>query len=75
MKLHDENSHLEESDKKYLWHPFTQMREWERETPLIIERGEGNYLIDTNIFLEILLNQEKADECEKLLNNIKKSRY
>ena len=34
-----------------------------------------NYLIDTNIFLEILLNQEKADECEKLLNNIKKSRH
>lgn len=23
------------------------MKEWEKETPLIIERGEGNYLIDT----------------------------
>ncbi len=34
-------------DRTYLWHPFTQMREWERETPLIIERGKGPYLIDT----------------------------
>ena len=32
----------------YLWHPFTQMREWERETPIIIERGKGPYLIDTH---------------------------
>ena len=42
------NKKLEKLAKKHLWHPFTQMREWEKETPLIIERGEGNYLIDTN---------------------------
>ena len=42
------NKRLEKIDKKHLWHPFTQMREWEKETLLIIERGEGNYLIDTN---------------------------
>lgn len=42
------NSRLKISDKKYLWHPFTQMREWEKDDPLIIERGDGNYLIDTN---------------------------
>ncbi len=34
-------------DKRYLWHPFTQMQEWEQSTPLIIERGTGPYLIDT----------------------------
>jgi adenosylmethionine-8-amino-7-oxononanoate aminotransferase len=34
-------------DQQYLWHPFTQMRDWLTEPPLIIERGEGNYLIDT----------------------------
>ncbi|MGE0468610.1 MAG: adenosylmethionine--8-amino-7-oxononanoate transaminase [Nitrospira sp.] len=34
-------------DLKYLWHPFTQMQEWEQEKPLIIERGKGSYLIDT----------------------------
>jgi adenosylmethionine-8-amino-7-oxononanoate aminotransferase len=34
-------------DRQYVWHPFTQMQEWEQEEPLIIERGEGPYLIDT----------------------------
>lgn len=33
-------------DRTYLWHPFTQMQEWETEEPLIIERGKGVYLID-----------------------------
>ncbi|SLM50151.1 Adenosylmethionine-8-amino-7-oxononanoate aminotransferase [Nitrospira japonica] len=33
-------------DRTYLWHPFTQMQEWETEEPLIIERGTGVYLID-----------------------------
>lgn len=28
------------------------------------------YLIDTNIFLELFLDQENADSCEKLLNKI-----
>ncbi len=37
---------LEDLDRQYLWHPFTQMQDWEKETPLIIERGEGNYLYD-----------------------------
>ncbi len=33
-------------DKDYLWHPFTQMQDWLAEEPVIIERGEGLYLID-----------------------------
>ena len=33
-------------DKRYLWHPFTQMQDWLAEDPVIIERGEGCYLID-----------------------------
>ena len=47
MKAHSRTTRLAEWDRTYLWHPFTQMREWERESPLIIERGEGSYLIDT----------------------------
>jgi len=35
-------------DHRYLWHPFTQMQEWLAEPPLVIESGEGNYLIDTD---------------------------
>ena len=38
---------LSEWDHRYLWHPFTQMQEWEQEDPIIIERGRGSYLIDT----------------------------
>lgn len=35
-------------DKKVVWHPFTQMSDWEAGDPLIIERGRGVYLFDTN---------------------------
>lgn len=37
---------MEEKDKEYIWHPFTQMRDWVSETPIIMERGSGSYLID-----------------------------
>ncbi|MCP9465711.1 MAG: adenosylmethionine--8-amino-7-oxononanoate transaminase [Nitrospira sp.] len=37
---------LAQWDHRYLWHPFTQMQEWEQEEPLIIERGRGSYLFD-----------------------------
>ncbi len=47
MKSRFERQRLEELDKTHLWHPFTQQRAWEKEDPLMIERAEGNYLIDT----------------------------
>lgn len=34
-------------DKRYLWHPFTQMADWEKEEVLVIEKAEGVYLMDT----------------------------
>lgn len=34
---------LVELDRTVLWHPFTQMADW---NPLVIARGEGNYLFD-----------------------------
>jgi lysine---8-amino-7-oxononanoate aminotransferase len=37
---------LLEKNRKYLWNPFTQMKEYLTEEPLIIERGEGVKLID-----------------------------
>ncbi len=39
---------LSDMDKSYIWHPFTQMKAWEKEEILIIEKGKGNYLIDVN---------------------------
>ncbi len=41
------NSDLEVYDKKYLWHPFTQMRGYCQEKPLIIAEAQGCRLIDT----------------------------
>lgn len=39
--------HWVELDKQYLWHPFTPMAGWLAEEPVIIERGEGFFLVDT----------------------------
>lgn len=33
-------------DRRYIWHPFTQMADWVKEDPLIVAAGEGSYLID-----------------------------
>ncbi|MCH8932492.1 MAG: aminotransferase class III-fold pyridoxal phosphate-dependent enzyme, partial [Nitrospinae bacterium] len=37
---------LSKWDRQYVWHPFTQMQEWEQEEPLIIEKAKGTYLYD-----------------------------
>jgi adenosylmethionine-8-amino-7-oxononanoate aminotransferase len=37
---------LADKDRYYIWHPFTQMKEWMEEEPLIIESGEGAILRD-----------------------------
>ncbi|MBI5023484.1 MAG: adenosylmethionine--8-amino-7-oxononanoate transaminase [Candidatus Omnitrophica bacterium] len=34
-------------DKKHVWHPFTQMKDWLTDEPLVIDRARGSYLIDT----------------------------
>jgi len=45
-QLNLDYAQLAEWDKAYIWHPFTQMQTWNTADPLIIERGEGCYLID-----------------------------
>ena len=35
------------ADFAHVWHPFTQMQTWPDDEPLVIERAEGNWLIDT----------------------------
>ena len=37
---------LERLDKQYIWHPFTQMKDWQAEESLIIAAGQGSYLED-----------------------------
>ncbi len=36
----------EEWDQKHVWHPFTQMQDYQQQTPLVIEKAEGVYLYD-----------------------------
>ncbi|WP_333594663.1 adenosylmethionine--8-amino-7-oxononanoate transaminase [Anaerospora hongkongensis] len=38
---------MELKDKTYVWHPFTQMQEWEENPQLVIAAGDGIRLIDT----------------------------
>lgn len=42
----EENRHLEETDKNYIWHPFTQMKEWLTGKPVIIAEGRDCFLKD-----------------------------
>jgi len=44
VKRHKE---LEKWDKKYVWHPFTQSSEWDKEDITIIAKGRGVYIEDT----------------------------
>src|SRR6476646_8405957 len=35
-------------DRDHVWHPFTQQQGWSEEEPLLIERGDGSYVIDVD---------------------------
>ncbi len=36
-------------DRETVWHPFTQMKDWQSSDPVtVIERASGNYLVDTD---------------------------
>ncbi len=39
---------LRQADRTHVWHPFTPMQLWMKDEPIVIERGEGFYLIDTD---------------------------
>jgi adenosylmethionine-8-amino-7-oxononanoate aminotransferase len=39
---------LRDLDRQYLWHPFTHMRQWLADDPLVITDAEGMYLIDSD---------------------------
>ena len=41
-------SKIQEYDLKYIWHPFTQMKEYQKESPIVIEDSDGIYLIDSD---------------------------
>src|SRR5512147_208906 len=39
---------LAQLDHRYVWHPFTQMRNWVKREPIIIVEGEGAILRDVH---------------------------
>ena len=45
--MNDETRKLIEADKKCLWHPFTQMSGWAIGEQVVVDSGDGFYLIDT----------------------------
>ncbi len=68
---------LVEKDFRYLWHPFTQMSDFTSRPPLIVERGEGIYLIDTqgNRYIDgvsslwVNLHGHKRPEIDQAIKN------
>jgi adenosylmethionine-8-amino-7-oxononanoate transaminase len=42
-----DSEEIRRKEKRCLWHPFTQMRDWEADEPLFIQSGEGVKLRDT----------------------------
>lgn len=47
MSQRDEHP-LERADKAHLWHPFTQMADWEKDSLVVIESGQGATLTDVH---------------------------
>jgi adenosylmethionine-8-amino-7-oxononanoate aminotransferase len=44
--MHDADA-LAALDHAHLWHPFTQQQQWTAAEPVVIERAEGCWLVDT----------------------------
>ncbi|AFU58688.1 adenosylmethionine-8-amino-7-oxononanoate transaminase [Candidatus Nitrososphaera gargensis Ga9.2] len=38
---------LRDADKKFVWHPYTQMSDWKKWNNRVIVKGEGFYLVDS----------------------------
>lgn len=47
MSIIEENKKLLDADKRYIWHPFTQMKDWLKEDIVIISEGKDCFIKDT----------------------------
>lgn len=48
MDIRDDIKRLQEADKSFIWHPFTQMKDWLKETPVIIDQGRDCFIRDVS---------------------------
>ncbi|MBR6163952.1 adenosylmethionine--8-amino-7-oxononanoate transaminase [bacterium] len=67
---------LQEKDLKYIWHPCSQMKDYEELPPIIIKTGKGCYLYDTEgkSYIDIVSSwwcNLLGHSNEKINNNIK----
>jgi adenosylmethionine-8-amino-7-oxononanoate aminotransferase len=46
--MNPDTAKLRELDRRHLWHPFTQMKEWLEEEHPVIVSGEGCWLVDSD---------------------------
>jgi adenosylmethionine-8-amino-7-oxononanoate aminotransferase len=48
MTTHRTTRNLRDLDKRHVWHPFTHMKLWVDEEPLVITAADGMHLIDSD---------------------------
>ena len=53
---YDKNFDWAKRDLELIWHPCSQMKDYETLVPIVIERGEGVYLYDTegNRYIDVI---------------------
>jgi len=64
------------TEQRHVWHPFTQMRDWESEDPLFIESGngvkvrdlEGREYYDANSSLWVNLHGHRRPEIDRAIS-------
>ena len=75
--MSDRTKKIGQYDKDFVWHPFTQMQEYEEKDPIVIEDSDGSYLIDTEgkkyidgvSSLWVNIHGHKVPEIDKAINN------
>ena len=45
--MHLTELNLKNADKEFVWHPYTQMRDWVKWNNRVIVKGDGFYLVDS----------------------------
>ena len=45
--MHLTELNLTNADKDFVWHPYTQMRDWVKWNNKVIVKGDGFYLVDS----------------------------
>ena len=69
--------HLADADRQFIWHPFTQMQEWQKEEPIIITEGrdcflkasDGRWYLDGVSSLWVNIHGHRRTEIDNAVKN------